>query len=390
MSPPISKDLTKILKPFDKNVKETALSLYYFHKRLGAFASWRFIFLANLSCIFLFSCSMTPEQSIDKIMSEYTSAVAPGAAVLVMKNDSIVFKKAYGMANVEEHQPITTITNFRLASVTKQFTAMCMMILAERGLLSYEDSLAKFFPDFPSYGRAITVRHLLTHTSGLVDYESLIPDSQTVQVMDKDCLELLKKVDTLCFPPGTKFQYSNTGYAFLALIIEKVSGKRFADFLNENIFEKVGMTTTVAFENGISTVANRAYGYSFKDDQWTRTDQSVTSAVLGDGGIYSNVEEMARWVSALYNATLISPATQRAAWTEGKLNDGTSIDYGFGWRLETYQSFRHPYHGGDTRGFRTNIQLFPEQKLMVVILTNRNQGEPADHAKKIAEMYLQK
>ena len=208
--------------------------------------------------------------------------------------------------------------------------------------------------------------------------------------MDKDFLELLKKVDTLCFPPGTKFQYSNTGYAFLALIIEKVSGKRFADFLNENIFEKVGMTTTVAFENGISTVANRAYGYSFKDDQWTRTDQSVTSAVLGDGGIYSNVEEMARWVSALYNATLISPATQRAAWTEGKLNDGTSIDYGFGWRLETYQSFRHPYHGGDTRGFRTNIQLFPEQKLMVVILTNRNQGEPADHAKKIAEMYLQK
>lgn len=321
-------------------------------------------------------------------MEAYTSPDAPGATVLVMKNDSIVFKKAYGLADVEGRRPATTTTNFRLASVTKEFTAMCIMILAERGLLSYEDTLTKFFPDFPAYGRTITVRHLLNHTSGLVDYESLIPDSQTVQVLDKDCLELLKKVDTLCFPSGTKFQYSNTGYAFLALIVEKVSGKRFADFLMENIFDKVGMTTSVAYENGISTVPNRAYGHSYKDGQWVRTDQSVTSAVLGDGGIYSNVEEMARWISALYNSTLIPPATQGAAWTGGKLNDGTSIDYGFGWRIETYRNVKHPHHEGSTRGFRNTIQLFPEQKLMVVILTNRNQEEPAGQAHKIADLYL--
>ena len=321
-------------------------------------------------------------------MAEYASLNAPGAAVLVMKNDSIVFKKAYGLANVEEHQPITTTTNFRLASVTKQFTAMCIIMLAERGQLSNEDSLAKFFPNFPAYGNAITIRHLLTHTSGLVDYEDLIPDSQTVQVLDKDCLDLLMKVDSLYFPPGTRYRYSNTGYAFLALIIEKVSGKRFADFLKENIFDKVGMPTTVAFENGISTVANRAFGYSFKDGGWIRTDQSVTSAVLGDGGVYSNVEELSRWVSALYHHTLIAPATQLAAWTEGKLNDGTSIDYGFGWHFESYQGMRHPYHGGESRGFRNNIQLFPEQKLMVIVLTNRNQGEPADQAHRIADLYL--
>lgn len=335
------------------------------------------------------SCSDTTEQSIDKIMSEYASPNAPGAAVLVMKNDSIVFKKAYGLADLEERRAVTTATNFRLASVTKEFTAMCVMMLAEREQLSYEDSLAKFFPDFPAYGRAITVRHLLTHTSGLVDYESLIPDSQTVQVLDKDCLELLRKVDTLYSPSDTKFQYSNTGYAFLALIIEKVSGKRFAGFLKENIFDKIRMTTSVAFENGISTVANRAYGYSHKDGQWSQTDQSVTSAVLGDGGIYSNVEEMSEWVSALYNAKLLSPATQRMAWTEGKLNDGTSIDYSFGWHVETYRDIRHPHHGGSTMGFRNTIQLFPKQKLMVVILTNRNQGEPADQAHKIADLYLQ-
>ncbi len=338
---------------------------------------------------FISSCSMTADQAIEKLMSEYASPHAPGAAVLVMQNDTIVFKKAYGLANLEERTPITTTTNFRLASLTKQFTAMCIMILAERGLLSYEDSLVKFFPDFPAYGSAITVRQLLTHTSGLVDYEPLIPDSQRVQVLDMDCLELLKKVDTLYFPAGSQYQYSNTGYAVLALIVEKVSGKRFADFLKENIFDKVGMTTTVAFENGISTVANRAYGYSFKNGQWTRSDQSVTSAVLGDGGIYSNVEEMSRWISALYNHKLISSESQRVAWTGATLSDGTSIEYGFGWHLETFRNIEHPHHGGSSMGFRNSIQLFPEQKLMVIIFTNRNQDEPANQAKQIAEIYLQ-
>ena len=342
--------------------------------------------LIILTEAFLSSC--TTVQSVDTIMEEYSSPGAPGAAVLVMKNDSVVFKKAYGFADLEERRPITTTTNFRLASVTKQFTAMCIMTLAGRGLLSYEDTLPKFFSDFPAYGRAITVRHLLNHTSGLVDYESLIPDSQTVQVSDRDCLELLKKVDSLYFPSGTKFQYSNTGYAFLALVVEQVSGKRFPDFLKENIFDKAGMNTTLAFENGISTVPNRAYGYSYNDGQWIRTDQSVTSAVLGDGGIYSSVEDMSRWGLALYNAMLVPAATQLAAWTEGKLNDGTSIDYGLGWRLETHRNVRHPYHDGSTMGFRNTIQLFPDQKLMVVILTNRNEGEPADYAHKIADLYL--
>lgn len=322
-------------------------------------------------------------------MSEYALPEAPGAAVLVMKNDSIVFKKAYGLADIEERRPITTATNFRLASVTKEFTAMCILILAEQGLLSYQDSLSRFFPDFPAYGRGITIRHLLNHTSGLVDYEDLIPDSQTVQVLDRDCLELLKAVDSLYFPPGTRFQYSNTGYACLALIVEQVSGKRFPDFLRENIFDRIGMKTSVAFVNGVSTVPNRAYGYSYSDGQWTRTDQSVTSAVLGDGGIYSNAEEMMRWVSALYHATLVPLATQRAAWTGGRLNDGTSIDYGFGWRLETYRNVRHPYHEGSTMGFRNSIHLFPDQNLMVVVLTNRNQGVPADLAHRIADRYLE-
>ena len=344
--------------------------------------------LVILAGLLIPSCTVTYNQSIDALMAEYASPNTPGAAVLVMKDDTIVFSKAYGLADLEEQRPVTPATNFRLASVTKEFTAMCIMLLVERGRMSYEDSLAKFFPDFPAYGRAITIREILNHTSGLVDYESLIPDSETVQVLDKDCLALLMKVDSLYFPPGTKFQYSNTGYALLALIIEKVSGQNFADFLKENIFDKVGMSTTVAFENGVPSVHKRAYGYSYTKGQWLRTDQSVTSAVLGDGGIYSNVEEMSQWVTALHRHALISPATQQAAWTEGQLNDGTLIDYGFGWHLETYRGIRHPHHGGSTMGFRNHIHLFPEQKLMVVVLTNRNHGEPADLAHKIADLFL--
>ncbi|MEW5798878.1 MAG: serine hydrolase domain-containing protein [Bacteroidota bacterium] len=350
-----------------------------------------FIFIIS---IYLSSCTapkiLATEQSVDEIMKEFNATNVPGASVLVMKNDSVIFKKAYGYADVTDGRPVTTTTNFRLASITKQFTAMSIILLAERGQLSFEDRISKFFSDFPQYGKEITVRHLLTHTSGLVDYESLIPDSQTVQVLDADCLRLMHDVDTLYFPAGTKYQYSNTGYALLALIVEKISGMRFADFLKKNIFDVVGMPTSVAFENGISTVANRAYGHSRTDSGWIQTDQSNTSAVLGDGGIYSNVEEMSSWISALWNYKLIPQQTQHLAWSSALLNNGTAIDYGFGWHLETYSGIRHPHHGGSTRGFRNHILVFPEQRLLVIVLTNRNEGEPIHLAHAIANLFLEK
>jgi len=321
-------------------------------------------------------------------MSEFNSPNAPGASVLVMNHDSVIFRKSYGLASINSNAPITTVTNFRLASITKQFTAMCILLLQEQGKLSFDDKIMKFFPDFPLYGKDITIRHLLNHTSGLVDYESLIPDSQTVQVHDADCLQLMFTIDSLYFPSGSKYQYSNTGYALLALIVEKTSGKRFADFLKENIFDTIGMKTTVAYENGISTVPHRAYGHSLVDGKWMETDQSNTSAVLGDGGIYSNVEEMAQWISSLWNYKLISKQTQQSAWTDAVLNDGTTIDYGMGWHTETYHGIRHPHHGGSTRGFRNHILLFPENKLMIIVLTNRNEGNPITEAKKIADLFL--
>ncbi len=350
------------------------------------------VILFLIASLFLASCGstqqFTAEQSIDLIMAEYAKPDGPGASVLVMDHDSIVFKKSYGLASVKEHIPVTPATNFRLASVTKQFTAMSIMMLQEQGKLSYDDKIMKFFPDFPLYGKDITLRNLLNHTSGLIDYEDFVPDSQTYQVLDADCLKLMSKAESLYFAPGTQYKYSNTGYALLALIVEKTSGKRYAEFVKENIFSKSGMATSVAFENGISTVTNRAYGHSFVNNVWSETDQSNTSAVLGDGGIYSNVEDMSRWISTLWKFSLISERSQLNAWSDALLNDGTPIAYGMGWHTETYRGIHHPHHAGSTRGFRNHILVFPNDHSMVVILTNRNQSEPIIEAKKIADLLL--
>jgi len=328
------------------------------------------------------------EKSIDNILSAYASSDKPGASVLVFKDDKIIFKKGYGLSNITSNESIQPNTNFRLASVTKQFTAMSILLLVQRGKIKLEDPLSKYFSTFPAYGKEIKIKHLLTHTSGLMDYEDLMPANQTIQLHDTNCLQLMFKANGLYFTPGTQYKYSNTGYAILALVVEKVTGQDFALFLKENIFKPLKMNTTVAFEEGKSTVQNRAYGYSLNNGNWIETDQSLTSAVLGDGGIYTNTVEMTQWIKALSSYKLLSPEMQNNAWSRQKLNSGAPINYGWGWEIEDYKNSTHPHHGGSSIGFRNHILLFPEQKLMVLILTNRNEGDPILEAKKIADLYL--
>lgn len=326
--------------------------------------------------------------AIDSLFAAYDSARAPGASLVVIQNGAVVVKKGYGYAHIESGRRVTSASNFRLASMTKQFTAMCIMMLKEEGKLSYDDRLTTFFPEFPAYGRSITVRHLLTHTSGLLDYESLVPDSQTVQVKDAGVLSLLRTTDSTLFPPGTRYLYSNTGYALLSLIVERVSGESFAAFLNRHIFTPLGMHSSVAFEAGISEVKERAYGYTRSDSGFVFADQSVTSAVLGDGGIYSNIDDLMKWDRSLSTHPLVSRAALDESMADARLADGTTIDYGYGWHKGTFLGIRYPYHNGSTRGFRNTILRFPHQGLTVIILTNRNEGDPMEIAMKIAEMYV--
>jgi len=313
---------------------------------------------------------------VDGLFGDYDHPQVPGASVAIYRDGRIALARAYGCADLAARAPARVATNYRLASVTKQFTAMCIMQLAERGQLTYDDPVTRFFPDFPALGRGITVRQLLGHTSGLKDYEDLIPPGRTEQLKDRDVLAILKSQEQTYFPPGTQYRYSNSGYALLALIVERVSGQDFAKYLRENIFAPLGMTNTVAYEKGVSSVPNRAMGYRQTDAGWEGADQSMTSAVLGDGGIYTSVVDYFRWDQALYTDQLVSRRALAEAFTPAKLADGTATNYGFGWRIEQRHGVTVIHHDGETCGFNNAVRRVPEQRLTVVVLTNRA-GEAA-------------
>lgn len=318
---------------------------------------------------------------VDALMRAYTDSM-PGASVLVLRDGKPVVKKSFGLADLEARTAATPQTNYRLASVTKQFTATAVLLLRQDGKLQLEDPVRKWLPALPEALQPVTVRHLLTHTGGVIDYEDFVADDAP-QVHDADVLRLLEKENRVYFPAGSNYRYSNSGYALLALVVEKASGKTFATFLRERIFQPLGMNGTVAFEDGVSTIAHRAFGYSMSGSAWTRTDQSSTSAVLGDGGIYSSIDDLAKWDAALYDDRLLNAESRQLAFTPATHTDNPSIDYAFGWRV----SGDSLWHSGETRGFRNVILRYPGQRLTVIVLTNRNDPEPQAIALAIAGMF---
>jgi len=308
---------------------------------------------------------------------------APGAGVAVLRDGVPIFRRAYGLADLEGRVAATTATNYRLASLTKQFTAAAILLLAEAGRLSIDDPVRKWLPTLKDGADAIVIRHLLTHTSGLIDYEDLIPEGCTAQLRDADVLGLLEAENRGYFPPGAGYRYSNSGYSLLALIVGRASGEDFASFLREHIFRPLGLQNTLAYEAGISRVAHRAFGYSASEHSWTRTDQNLTSATLGDGGIYSSVDDLAKWDAALCGDRLLRPESLRLAFQPATQTDDPAVQYGFGWRI-TGES---RWHSGETIGFRNAIVRFLEQRLTVIVLTNRNDPAPYPTALAIAEVF---
>ena len=317
---------------------------------------------------------------VDALLRNYAGDV-PGAAVLVLRDGQPVVRASYGLADLEGGTPATPETNYRLASMTKQFTAASILLLAEDGRLALDDRGHTWLPSLPKAAETVTIRHLLTHTSGLIDYEDVIPETFAGQVHDADVLRLLENQDRTYFRPGTGYRYSNSGYALLALIVQRASGKAFATFLRERIFQPLGMFHTVAYEEGISTVNNRAFGYTQESGRWNRTDQDQTSAVLGDGGIYSSIDDLAKWDAALYDGRLLQPSSLRAAFTPATHTDDPEIEYGYGWRI-TGETL---WHSGESVGFRNVIVRYPQRHLTVIVLTNRNEPEPYQLALEIAK-----
>lgn len=333
----------------------------------------------------------TEAARLDAIFTPLVTGRMPGLAVLVRRNGQTLFQRGYGVTELRTNTPIDEHTNFRLASFSKQFTAMAVLLLHNDGKLRLEDPLTRVFPEFPAYGRAITLRHLLTHTSGLPDYEELMDDRQwsvQKQIHDEDVLRLLEGAKAGKFAPGRGWSYSNSGYVLLGLVVGRASGLSYGEFLHRRIFAPLGMAQTLAYVAGRNSVPHRAYGHAKGPGGFFERDQSSTSATLGDGGIYSNLIDLARWDESLARHTLVNQKVLDEAWTPVKLADGGAtrwpveknddnlnpgkpVEYGYGWFLDPYRGERRMWHTGSTTSFRTVIQRFPDRKLTVIVLANR-------------------
>jgi len=355
------------------------------------------------------------ETAMSALLKGLVADGEPGLAVLVRKNGRTIFERGAGVRELRTLQPIDARTRFRLASVTKQMTAAVIMLLVHEGRVRYEDTLTGALPGFPPYGSGVTIRHLLTHTSGLPDYEQLMENAEKDkgpiwtperQIGDAEVLDLLEKETRGLFTPGTSWAYSNSGYVVLGLVAERAGGRPFGDVLRDRIFAPLGMTRTLAYEKGRNEVDDRAYGHTKEPAGFRETDQSSTSATLGDGGVYSCLEDLAKWDDGLRTHALLSEAEMAPALTPVRLADGSEprwpqgeqggdnlfpgrpVAYGFGWFLDPWQGRKRAWHHGETMGFRSIVERFPADGVTVVILANRGDLDLESLAHKIAEAEL--
>jgi CubicO group peptidase (beta-lactamase class C family) len=330
--------------------------------------------------------------AVDKIFAEWSKPGAPGAAVGVIKDGKLIYSKGYGLANLEYDIPNDADSVFRIASTSKQFTAACIVLLAERGELNLTDTLDKFLPDFPDYAKDITIRHLLNHTSGIRDYLTLA-DLKGLGVedyyQDKDVISWLVNQTELSFPPGEEYLYSNSGYWLLGKIVEQVAGMNMAEFAEQEIFKPLNMAHTHFHNNHKKIVRKRASGYTpTNGDSY---EISMTSLdMIGDGGIFTTINDIKKWDDAFYQSSVLSPEFWQEMSTQGVLNNGEQISYASGLIIDDYKGLKTVSHGGAFVGFRAELLRFPEQKFTVAIFANRGDTNPSVMAYRVADVFLNK
>jgi CubicO group peptidase (beta-lactamase class C family) len=315
------------------------------------------------------------------VRAEMTRQQIPGVAVAVIKDGHVVLAKGYGLANVEHQVPVKPETVFQSGSVGKQFTATAVMLLVEKGRISLDDPITKYLPEGAPRWNAIKVRHLLTHTGGTTDYPPNFDFRR-----DYTERELVKRAAAIpiAFAPGAKWSYSNIGYLLLGVMIRRVTGVFYGDFLEQKIFEPLGMSTTRIISEA-DIVPNRAAGYrlvkgELKNQEWV----SPTLNTTADGSLYLSVLDLAKWDAALYTERVLRKASRDRMWTPVTLNSGKSYHYGFGWALGDIRGHRIVEHGGAWQGFKSAIVRFPDDRLTVILLANLAQTDPSKFAHGIA------
>lgn len=334
----------------------------------------------------------TLAQHIDASIRGYYKADEPGATVIVTRGGATVFRKAYGMADTANQQALDAAMTLRLGSITKQFTAVAILMLAEEGKLALTDEITRFLPDYPTQGKKITVEHLLTHTSGIQSYtgkpayaETMGKDFTVNQMIDSF------KNDPMLFAPGERFAYNNSGYFLLGAIIEKVSGQSYASFLEQRIFLPLGMTHT-AYEGSERTKGPRAAGHSKGDAGFGPARPLSMTQPYAAGSLVSSVDDLARWEAAIAGGKLLKAASWRKAFTPYKLTNGKSTGYGYGWEIGKLNGAQKIAHGGGINGFSTYALRVPEKKVFVAVLSNTESGRthPEMVATKVAALAIGK
>lgn len=310
------------------------------------------------------------KKSLDSTIASHFAGKEVGGAFLVINNNKLLYEKGIGYADIPQKLANTPFTNFRLASISKQFTAAAIILLEKQGLISYDDKLSRFFPQFDLVvSNRIKIKHLLTHSSGLLDYESLLPSNRQTQIQDADVVSLLATENKLYFEPGTEFKYSNSGFCVLAQIVEIVTGMKFEQYVTDNIFKPLKLKNTYYY-NPNSKMPLRALGYALSNvNQVIPADQSVTSATKGDGCIYTNLKDYRIWQESLVNNTLFN-LFEELSKIQVSTKSNSFLKYGLGWFFTQEEKSWELYHSGSTSGFSNGVLWLPQQKLLMVYFTN--------------------
>ncbi|MEZ4588131.1 MAG: serine hydrolase domain-containing protein [Gemmatimonadales bacterium] len=325
---------------------------------------------------------------VDSLFSSFGTS-SPGCAVGVVQNGRFLHQRGYGMADLERRVPITPETVFYTGSVSKQFTAMSVALLARDGRISLDDPARKYLPEIPEAGAGITIRHMVHHLSGLREKWDLLVYSGYRDgnlVRQDDVLEMVKHQRELNFAPGDDHLYNNTAYDMLATLVERVSGQSIREFAKARIFDRLGMERSRYVDDQSVVIPDRALGYSVRDGEISQAPAYVET--VGSGSVYSTVPDLARWDESFYTAALGDQELLRLVQTPGRLNDGTELTYAFGLVVERWRGLRRVQHGGALAGFRAQITRYPDQRFSAIVLCNFAQANPASFADRIAEIYL--
>jgi CubicO group peptidase (beta-lactamase class C family) len=327
----------------------------------------------------------------DKFLSEQFHADGPGCAALVASGGKILYKKAFGMANLELNVPMQPDMIFRIGSITKQFTAVTILQLEEKGKLSLQDEITKFIPDYPTHGNKITVEHLLTHTSGIRSYTEMKEWNDTVQRKDMSPEALISffKDQPMDFVPGTRFKYNNSGYILLGYIIEKASGIPYDQYIRDNLFVPLGMHHT-QFDTTAEIIKNRIPGYSKGTHGYENAGYLSMTQPYSAGSLVSTVEDLYTWNQGIRSGKIIKKENLEKAFIPYKLSDGTSTGYGYGWGIGEIQGSPSISHGGGINGFLTHAIYLPEEDVFVAVFSNCDALPPENTALKMAALTIGK